>query len=149
MLNPSDDFEYILPDLHVWLLEHGLKSELKEHHCFKEFCSLDKETRAKLKSLPMITPKHQVVVSGKMGKISVIQAGAPFGQIEIYSIEGDLFEDIRRYKTVEDAGKTIVSLLETGMFDESVKRAFDVWNDLLFQKPEETQDVDFSELEDE
>lgn len=107
-------------DLHVltaWLRNRDLDVELREHPMMKGIKHLD------LKILPSLSP-HQLHVCGPHGKISVIRGGASFGDYEIFSIEGELFESIRRYREVEHAGKTIHSLLTTGMFDESVPKVF-------------------------
>jgi len=136
------DKKYELPDLHVWLLEQGLESELREHSVFHELLTVPKEVRKQLKLTQKCIPQHQLVIKGPMGQISAIQAGCSFWDFEIMCLEGDIFDGIRRYSTLEAAGKTILSLLTTGMFDESQKREFDVWNDFLSPDPEGSiQDV--------
>ena len=137
------DFEYQLPDLHVWLQENAkdnITSELSEHPSYAKTKYVERELN--LKTFCGIMPQHNVYAVGPFGKISTIQCGASFGDFEIYCIEGGLFEGIRRYKTIEDTGKTIVSLLTTGMFPEDVPRQWDVWNDFLSPDPEgPVQDV--------
>jgi len=108
------NYKYELPDLHVWLVKHALveheKSNitcsLDDHRMALDFYKMPKDMREKLPSLKELMSKHQLIVSGPMGKISAIQGGISFGDIEIYCIEGDIFDDIRRYSSVEAAGKT-------------------------------------------
>lgn len=115
-----DQLENPNTDLHVlaaWLRNRDLDVELREHPMTANIKHLD------LKILATLSP-HQLHVCGPHGKISVIRGGASFGDYEIYSLEGELFDEIRRYRKVEHAGKTIHSLLTTGMFDESVPKVF-------------------------
>lgn len=122
-----DQFENSDTDLHVlaaWLRNRGLKVELHEHPLAKAVKKLDSEIMANLSP-------DQLHVTGPQGKISVIRGGASFGDYEIYSLEGDLFGGIRRYRKVEHAGKSIHSLLTTEMFDESVPRVFSPMEDFF------------------
>lgn len=108
-----------LPELMVlknWLRKYNVEANLKVHSIQNEIEGID---CLSVESI-LFMPSHQLVVTGRMGKISVIHAGVSFNQYEIYCLEGDLFGDIRRYKTVEDTGKIIVKLLDEGLFDESV-----------------------------
>lgn len=105
-------------DLHVlaaWLRNRGLDVELRQHPLAKT------AEQFNLKVLSTMSP-HQLHVGGPHGKISVIRGGASFGDYEIFSLEGELFEGIRRYRKVEHAGKTIHLLLTHGLFDESVSK---------------------------
>lgn len=48
----------------------------------------------------------------ELGEISMLNpCYATFNSYEIYCIEGDLFEDIERYKTIEEAEDRINELL--------------------------------------
>ena len=146
------NFKYELPDLHVWLSERQdqkIDSDLIEHPAFIQLVSAPKEILSQLKHTQQIIPQHQLRIKGPMGEISVIQCGCSFGLFEIYCIEGDLFEGTRRYKSLDDAGNTVLSLLTSGMFPENIAREWDVWNDLLSDEHESVQDVnppDFSEF---
>ncbi len=105
----------------------GLKAEIRKHHLQE---ALDKAGI----DLPMIAdtiPTCQITTEGEWGKISIIKCGGSMGQFEIYAIEGDLFDGIRRYKTVTDCGRTVYGLLTTGTFDEKIPRVFDIWTDWL------------------
>ena len=139
------DYKYQLPDLHVWLVEngkdHGITCEFDDHHMALGFykMKMNKKNPIPEEILALskeLMSKHQLIASGPMGKISAIQGGCSMGGIEIYCLDGDIFKEIRRYGTVEAAGKTIISLLTTAMFDETVSRQFDVWNDFMFPDPE-------------
>jgi len=115
-----DQLENPNTDLHIlaaWLRNRDLEVELRDHPLAEQAKLLD------VKLLATMSP-HQLHVYGPYGKISVIRGGASFGDYEILSLEGELFDGIRRYRKVEHAGKTIHMLLNTGMFDESVPQVF-------------------------
>jgi len=59
---------------------------------------------------------HHVIAWGPRGKVSIVFGGMTGGQYEIYCLEGGLFEDVRRYTTVEEVGHTVMSLVEKGLF---------------------------------
>ena len=135
-----------MDELLQYLKEHGIQAELQRHHAQDVFDRLRK-TRVSLDMLEKLYPEQQLIATGPFGSISVIKAQVSFNQYEIYSLSGHLFSDIRRYKTVEDCGKTIVSLLNTGTFAEDAVRAFDVFTDCIFANPDgSVQKVDFSEF---
>lgn len=126
-----DQLENPDTDLHVlaaWLRNRNLEVDLHEHRLAAEMRKLH-ELHPQYK-FHDFSP-HQLHVTESFGKISVIRGGISFGDFEIYCLEGDLFEGIRRYRDIQHAGKSIHSLLTTGMFDESVPRVFTVWEDLL------------------
>lgn len=129
-----DQLENPDTDLHVlaaWLRNHELEVDLHEHPMTAEFRKIQElYPDHKFRSFDLMFP-HQLYVTETFGKISVIRGGASFGDFEIYCLEGDLFEGIRRYRDVEHAGKTIYGLLTTGMFDESVPRIFAPLEDLF------------------
>lgn len=129
-----DQLENPDTDLHVlaaWLRNRKLEVDLHEHHLLADWRKLRKLCPdQKFPILESLCP-HQLYVTGALGKISIIRGGASFGDFEIYSLEGDLFEGIRRYRDVEHAGKTIYKLLTTGMFDEGVPRVFAPLEDLF------------------
>lgn len=129
-----DQLENPDTDLHIlaaWLRNRDLEVDLHEHRMAAELRKLKKLYPAqKFSGLESLSP-HQLYVTESFGKISVIRGGASFGDFEIYSLEGDLFGGIRRYRDVEHAGKTIHALLTTGMFDEDVPRVFAPWEDLF------------------
>lgn len=129
-----DQLENPDTDLHVlaaWLSNRKLEVDLHEHPMAAELREVQKlHPEHKFHSFDLMSP-HQLHVTGTFGKISVIRGGASFGDFEIYSLEGDLFGGIRRYRDVEHAGKTIHKLLATGMFDEGVPRVFAPLEDLF------------------
>ena len=59
--------------------------------------------------------KFQYIYSSAKGKISLIELPDYFRDVidlwEIYSLEGDLFEDVDRFTSKEDAEKRIKELL--------------------------------------
>ena len=115
-----DQLENPNTDLHIlaaWLRNRDLDVELRDHPLVKEAKGLS------LKILATMS-LHQLHVCGPHGKISVIRGGASFGDYEIFSLEGELFDGIRRYREVDHAGKTIHLLLTTGMFEESVPQVY-------------------------
>lgn len=131
-----DQLENPDTDLHVlaaWLRNRKLDVDLHKHHMMDEWEELQKKhpkLAAEMHFLPVMSP-HQLHVRGPHGVISVIRGGVSSGDYEIYSLKGELFEGIRKYREVEHAGKTIHALLTTGMFDESVPRVFCVWEDII------------------
>ena len=133
-------------NLHVlkaWLHDRGLTVEVRPHHIAK---GVELDPALAKTVINLCGPDHLIVV-GNLGKISVIRGEASFGHFEIYCLEGDLFGGIRRYRTVESAGKTIYSLLTTGLFDESVPRVFDVWNDFFASPDGSVQEVEPDDFE--
>lgn len=59
--------------------------------------------------------KYQYIYSSQKTKISLIQVVSSFGLEliwEIYCIEGDLFDDVERFKTKKEAEKRIKELLK-------------------------------------
>lgn len=129
-----DQLENPNTDLHVlaaWLRNRKLEVDFRKHHMMEEWERLQKthpKIAENLRLLPAMSP-NQLHVRGPHGFISVIRGGASFGDYEIYSLEGDLFGGIRRYRDVEHAGRSIYSLLATGMFDEGVPRVFSLFGD--------------------
>ena len=103
--------------------EHPLKQQLQQSlEGFDPTCFLQKIVSSLI---------QQVIVKGEHGEVSVIYGEVAFGSFEIYCREGDLFEGIRRYKTVTDCGRTIYSLLTSGTFDENIPRVWDTFTDFL------------------
>jgi hypothetical protein len=141
-----DQLENPNTDLHIlaeWLRNRKLDVEFLKHPMMKEWEKLEKEhpdIAEKLHSLPIMSP-NQLHVRGPHGVISVIRGGVSMGDYEIYSLEGELFDGIRRYRKVEHAGKSIHSLLTTGMFEESVPRVWCVWEDFLCRSDEQDGSV--------
>lgn len=128
-----DQLENPDTDLHIlaaWLRNRNLEVDLCEHRSAVKLRKLKKLCPDQNFPESIVSP-HQLHVKGAHGRISVIRGGCSFGDYEIYCLEGDLFKSIRRYRDVEHAGKTIHSLLTTGMFDESVPRVFSVLEHLL------------------
>ena len=130
-----DQLENPDTDLHVlaaWLRNRDLEVELLEHRMVKDLRRLKELCPDhEFPGMSSLMSPNQLHVTGAFGRISVIRGGLSFGDFEIYSLEGDLFEGIRRYRDVEHAGKTIFCLLTTGMFDEGVPRVFSPVEDLL------------------
>lgn len=94
-------------DLHVlkaWLVNRCIDVELKEHKLYTlslEFSPV----------FARLVGTDHLIASSDQGKISVIRGMASFGDYEIYSLEGGLFEDIERYPNVKTAGERIHQLL--------------------------------------
>ncbi len=102
------DMENAETDLHAlkaWLINRGLTVEMRDHPCYT------KAIESGFVSLTNLCGTDQLLVSDKNGKISVIRGGCSFGNCEIFSIEGGLFEDIERYSNVKEAGERIYELL--------------------------------------
>ncbi len=108
----------------------GLKAEVCKHGLEKALDKI-KEAGLDMSMFSGIIPTCQIITEGEWGKISIIKSGISMGKFEIYSIKGDLFEGIRRYKTMTDCGRTVYGLLTTGTFDGKIPRVFDVWTDWL------------------
>lgn len=125
-----------LEQLQKYLTAAGISAELREHAVHKELQSLNPKIREKLQEVPKIIPDYQIIATGDKGEISVIHCGASFYQFEIYCLNGDLFDGIRRYKRMTDAARTIIGLLTKGTFDETIPRSFDVWTDWIFSQPD-------------
>lgn len=130
-----DQLENPDTDLHVlaaWLRNRDLEVDLHEHRMVADLRKLKGlHPNREFPGMRSIMSPHQLHVTGAFGKISVVRGGLSFGDFEIYSLEGDLFGGIRRYRDVEYAGKTIYELLTSGMFDESVPRVSAPWEDLF------------------
>ncbi len=130
-----DQLENPDTDLHVlaaWLRNRDLEVDLHKHPLAVNLRKIQKlYLNREFPGMESIMSPHQLYITGPFGKISAIRGGASFGDFEIYCLEGDLFEGIRRYRDVEHAGKTIHGLLTTGMFDESVPRVFAPLQDLF------------------
>jgi hypothetical protein len=65
--------------------------------------------------IPLIFGKYQFIYSSKKGKISLILLKKYFCGIdtwEIYCLKGDLFEDVERFDTKEEAEKRIREILD-------------------------------------
>ena len=74
--------------------EHELYKECVTHH------------------FPPIVGRWQYIYSSKKGKISLIKLiGVGSERWEIYSLEGDLFEDTERFKSKKEAEQKILKLL--------------------------------------
>lgn len=133
--------------LKVWLQDHFISVEIKKHKITEELEAKIDEIKKymneeQIQDMLKLSP-DQLIATGEFGEISVIRGHVSMGLFEIFCLKGDLFGGIRRYNLVSDTGKTIKSLLETGMFDETVKRAFDIWTDFVDANPDgSVQDVD-------
>lgn len=100
-------------DLHVlaaWLRNRGLRVELDAHVLLKKHGNSEE--------LRELTGPHQLHIDGPAGRISVCRGGITFGDFEIYSLKGELFEDVHRFKNVKAAGEAIHELLTTGKCEE-------------------------------
>ena len=100
--NEQRDDLYIL---RAWLENRHLTVGMEEHQLYSMGKQLD------FPILSNICGTNHLTVTGPRGKISVIRGPASFGQFEIYSLEGNLFEDIERYPDVKSAGERIYALL--------------------------------------
>ena len=109
-------------DLHVlaaWLRNRGVEVSLFEHPGMVGI-------RRVLAALPQLAglgfgdnaSEWQIHATGPKGKLSVIRGGTSLGDYEIYALGGDLFDDIRRYDNVKDAGAAIAGVLATGTLVE-------------------------------
>ena len=113
-----------LEALAAWLRAHGIETELRVLPPMSGAGKLAVSIFATIEfgTTDCGFEPHQILATGDHGKISVRRGTATGGDFEIYCLEGDLFDDIRRYRDVAHAGKTIASLVGTGMFDETVPR---------------------------
>lgn len=95
-----------LSDLHQWLIEHGADSSLEPHPIV-----------AKYPDYPGIsdsTGSQCLRVRSDKGVVSVIQGECSFGDYEIWSLEGNLFDDVEHFDDVAEAGERIIELLKGG-----------------------------------
>lgn len=58
------------------------------------------------------TGSHQVLATSPRGQISIIRGPCSFDDYEIYSMRGDLFGDIERFETADEAAKAVRGYLE-------------------------------------
>ena len=90
-----------------------MNQEVKIHNVWAEWERLKEKNPQILKP---IIGKHQYIFSGINGKISCVELKDYFmdGQDlwEIYCLEGNLFEDIERFNTLEDARERCRLLLD-------------------------------------
>jgi hypothetical protein len=92
-----------------------IKKTKKIHEGYKNYEVLLKS--GKINKDFQIFEKYQYFYTSKKGKISLIQFSnnlllySPYNW-EIYCLEGNLFEDVERFKTQKDAEKRIRGLLE-------------------------------------
>jgi len=142
--------------LYAWLMERGIEANLREHYMWTDevlnnpaLVEIDKKHPGMLDSMTDLSSPHQIIAKGPMGEVSIIRGGMSQGQYEIYSND-KLFVGIRRYNGLEDVGKTVVSLVTEGTFDETAIRAADVWTDFLMRDgygaDGPVQPVDFEEF---
>lgn len=129
-----------LPDVQIEIRQHKVIEKLSQN-------ADTKENQQILESLINMTGPDQIIVTGPHGQISIIHGECSMNLYEIYSLSGDLFDGIRRYKTIKDVGNTVISLITTGLFDESIRRSFDIWTDVLSSTPDgTTQEVDMNDF---
>jgi len=88
-----------------------MKIEKRVHPGYEEYQLLDKQIKKLLKP---IFGKWQYIITSEKGTISLISfvrfyEDAPW---EIYCLEGNLFDDINRFKTKQEAMKVIKDLLK-------------------------------------
>ena len=94
-------------DLYVlkeWLANRCIEVELNEHELYTgalEFSPV----------MARISGTDHLIASSARGKISIIRGMVSFGNYEIYSLEGGLFEEAERYPDVKTAGERIYQLL--------------------------------------
>jgi len=126
-----------LQKLSNYLIALGLDSKC-QNHPGKEQLNKEIELLKKqdikiplLEELTSTSYSEQVIVKGEFGEISIITGKVAFDNFEIYSLSGELFSGIRRYKTMTDCARTVYSLLTTGMFDEKIPRVWDCWTDFI------------------
>lgn len=76
-----------------------MKCEVRIHRGYAEFERARKEGHG----IKQLFGKHQYIFSSKKGKISLVYLMDPFmddkNYWEIYSLEGDLIEDVERFKS--------------------------------------------------
>jgi len=94
--------------LKAWLENRKLDVELREHPAMRELIELPQLSTI----LGSLCGPHQLIVTSEKGQISVIRGQVSFGFYEIYSLNGDLFEDIERFNDVKSAGERICELLQ-------------------------------------
>lgn len=104
-------------DLHVlaaWLRNRKLEVDLHGHPAAVELHEIQKR-HPELRGIgPAAVSTHQIHVTGPRGKISVVRGGCSLGNYEIYCLEGDLFDDVDRFKSVKEAGEAIHGFLAAG-----------------------------------
>jgi hypothetical protein len=135
-----------LEQLAKYLKALGLEAECREHPRKQELQRslglLDSKDPAivkiaeSLRGLIDLSFQQQTVTKGEYGEISVVIAATIKESFEIFCLKGDLFNGIRRYKTVTDCGRTIYSLLTSGTFDEKIPRVWDAFTDFLEVNPD-------------
>jgi len=89
-----------------------MKIEKRIHPIWEEFETAKKLTKGKIRQH---LGKYQYICSSKKGKISIVEFPNYFGDgkdfWEIYCQEGDLFDDVERFDTLEEAKKKVKELL--------------------------------------
>lgn len=89
-----------------------MKCETKIHKGYSEFERARKEGHG----IKQLFGKHQYIFSSDKGKISLVYLMDPFmddeNYWEIYSLEGNLFEDVERFKSRILAEKRVAEILE-------------------------------------
>lgn len=73
-----------------------------------------------LDKIPKLVPtdvrylaKSQIIITGPYGTISCIRGGPSFGDFEIFSLEGNLFENVQRFGNAADAANAIEGYLRS------------------------------------
>jgi len=124
----------------------GLEAKCQDHAAYTEIYNAGSKISDELfEMMSKIIPKQQVIATGEKGKISIIHSGMSMDLYEIYCLEGDLFEDIKRYSTMTDCARTVYGLLTHGEFDINIPRQFDVFSDFISEQSGCPQDVEMPE----
>ncbi len=83
-----------------------MKIEKKIYIAWQEVQSMDEETKKQLPLTTKMFGKYQYICTSNKGKISLIYIRAEFSRPkiwEIYSLDGNLFSDVERFKTKKEA----------------------------------------------
>ena len=88
-----------------------MKIEKRIHNTYIEW----KLAKSRGITLPSLIGKYQYIYSDTKGSISLIELKAYFKEEEdlweIYCLDGELFEDVERFNSKDDAEKRIKELL--------------------------------------
>lgn len=104
----KDNHENVKIDLYIlkaWLEAKDVNVKMQDHPLYSTAIEHG------LVGMTQLAGPNQLIVSSEKGKISIIRGECSFGDYEIYSLEGKLFEDIERFADVKSAGSRIVELL--------------------------------------
>jgi len=89
--------------------------ERRRHNLSIEFNGMNTRRSDGERRLPRIFGDWQYIYTGKKGQISLVELidyyGDGIDRWEIYSLQGELFDDVERFKSKEEAERRIKELL--------------------------------------